>query len=142
MANVNLKGMNNRGQLILVTGFALALLFVALALILNLVIYSETLATQGSDGRMSETLEFKQEAKTTALNIRDKSLNDGSDSTDDPEVIGDRIEEWSTQVAEYYAIRGILVDVSVIDRGSSSLRLEIVYQNPRVHYSGTFEFSW
>jgi hypothetical protein len=52
------RGSDDRGQLILVAGIALALLFVALALLVNAAIYTDNLATRGGDSA-AEPLEYR-----------------------------------------------------------------------------------
>lgn len=59
MADVNRR--RDRGQLILVTALALAVLFVTLALIVNTAIYTENLATRGSDiGGGTEAVRYQE----------------------------------------------------------------------------------
>jgi hypothetical protein len=50
--------MNDRGQLLLVAGVLLAVLFVALALLINTAIYTDNVATRGGDSA-GETLEYQ-----------------------------------------------------------------------------------
>jgi hypothetical protein len=52
------RGSDDRGQLILVAGIALALLFVALALLVNAAIYTDNLATRDGDSA-AEPLEYQ-----------------------------------------------------------------------------------
>jgi len=52
----------DRGQLILVTGFALAFTLVAVVLLLNTVIYTENIASRGIDRSADEALEFRDAA--------------------------------------------------------------------------------
>lgn len=49
----------DRGQIILITGFALAVTLVAVILLLNTVIYTENIATRGTDSGPGEALEFR-----------------------------------------------------------------------------------
>ncbi|MFB6178315.1 MAG: hypothetical protein ABEI77_01165 [Halorientalis sp.] len=51
----------SRGQIILVTGFALAVSFVALALVLNSVIYTENLATRSESAKASDAVTAKSD---------------------------------------------------------------------------------
>jgi len=51
-----------RGQMILLTGFALAVAFVGLALVLNSVIFTENLATRSESGASSEAITYRADA--------------------------------------------------------------------------------
>lgn len=60
-----------RGQMILVTGFILAVSFVALAVVLNSVIYTENLATRSEAAKASDAVKVKSDmADATAEIIR------------------------------------------------------------------------
>jgi len=52
----------DRAQIILITGLTLAVLFVAVVLLLNTVIYTENLATRGVDAGGAEAIEFREGA--------------------------------------------------------------------------------
>ncbi|GAA0534114.1 hypothetical protein ABNG02_09020 [Halorubrum ejinorense] len=52
----------DRAQIILITGLTLAVLFVAVVLLLNTVIYTENLATRGVDAGGAEAIEFRDGA--------------------------------------------------------------------------------
>ncbi|MFB6163615.1 MAG: hypothetical protein ABEJ31_00480 [Haloarculaceae archaeon] len=55
-------GRRDRAQVILVTGFALAVAFVALALVVNSVIYTENLATRSASASASDAVTLRQDA--------------------------------------------------------------------------------
>lgn len=57
-----LRRPDDRGQLILVTGLAIAVVLVALVLLLNTVIYTENLATRGADVGGRDAVEFRNAA--------------------------------------------------------------------------------
>lgn len=50
----------DRGQLILLTGLVIAIGFVALSLLLNMAIFTENLASRGTDTGAADALEFRQ----------------------------------------------------------------------------------
>lgn len=56
--------LTDRGQLILVAGFALAVVFVALALILNAAIFTGNLATSGENTEGTDALAYRQSVQT------------------------------------------------------------------------------
>lgn len=58
MAAVN-RPNADRGQLILVTGFTIAVVLVALVVLLNTVIYTENLATRGVDAGGADAIEYR-----------------------------------------------------------------------------------
>jgi hypothetical protein len=53
--------LRERGQIMLVAGFVLAAAFIALALIMNSVIYTENLATRDAEARGAEALAYKSD---------------------------------------------------------------------------------
>ncbi|MEA5408398.1 hypothetical protein VB773_13045 [Haloarculaceae archaeon H-GB2-1] len=61
MAHLNRR---DRGQLILVAGFALAVAFVALALVLNAAIFTGSLATRGENTGANDALAYRQTVET------------------------------------------------------------------------------
>ena len=58
----SLRPGDDRGQLILVTGLAIAVILVALVLLLNTVIYTENLATRGADVGGRDVIVFRNDA--------------------------------------------------------------------------------
>lgn len=64
------RGTRSRGQLILVTALSLAILFVALALILNTAIYTENLATRSGDiGGATDAVRYHDAARDAVTGI-------------------------------------------------------------------------
>lgn len=59
MAELMLRSEKERGQLILVTGFVLAITLVAIVLLLNTTIYTENIASRGVDRSPEEAVEFR-----------------------------------------------------------------------------------
>lgn len=54
--------LRERGQIMLIAAFGLAVAFLAVAVMLNSVIYTENLATRGEDARGSEAIQFRADA--------------------------------------------------------------------------------
>lgn len=60
---------DRRGQIILITGFALAVTFVALALVLNSVIFTENLATRSESAASSEAITYRADVSAGAERV-------------------------------------------------------------------------
>jgi hypothetical protein len=70
MAHLNRDaGERNRGQLILVTAFALAAIFLGLAIIVNSAIFTENLATRSENVESTEALEYRHAVEQFTGNI-------------------------------------------------------------------------
>ncbi|MDR9429525.1 MAG: hypothetical protein RI568_02315 [Natronomonas sp.] len=114
MAKVN-GARRERGQMILVAGITLALLFVALALLVNAAIYTDNLATRGSDSA-AEPLEYRanvvdsvgglidaENAAQTDLGIITSNVTNGTEAIDDT-------------LRQYHLRRGATTNASVVPR--------------------------
>lgn len=108
MANVD-----DRGQLILITGLVLAIGFVALVLLLNTAIYTENLASRGSDVGTRDAIEFRHttiESIGTVLEEENELEYDSRSAVKDS-VDGD-IEELDNVSAANSAQFGVVADLS------------------------------
>lgn len=87
----------DRAQLILITGLTLAVLFVAVVLLLNTVIYTENLATRGIDSGGGEAIEFRENVATDVGEIMDRgNRNNETDRTNFTMTVGnytDRVRD-------------------------------------------------
>ncbi len=72
--------MRERGQMILVAGVILAVLFVALALLVNAAIYTDNVATRGGDSA-SEALEYQSGVTDSVGELIDAENADGGHTT-------------------------------------------------------------
>ncbi|NEU56724.1 hypothetical protein [Halorussus sp. MSC15.2] len=73
-------GRRERGQLILVTGLAIAVMLVALVLLLNTVIYTQNLATRGAGIDDSGAVSYRQEVVSGVGGVVDAENREGYDS--------------------------------------------------------------
>lgn len=103
-----------RGQLFLVGAFALAVLFVALAVLLNAAIFTENLATQGAEPSPGEAIEYHEaavaasERTLTGVNYANNSSHGTLDT-----ALRRGIEEWSLAAATHRAAQGHAASVTV-----------------------------
>ncbi|MEF8778666.1 MAG: hypothetical protein V5A36_07130 [Natronomonas sp.] len=74
--------MNDRGQLLLLAGIFLAVLFVALALLVNTAIYTDNVATRGGDSA-GEALEYQSSVVDSVGGLIDAENADGDHGTRD-----------------------------------------------------------
>ncbi|MES3516598.1 MAG: hypothetical protein PPP58_02925 [Natronomonas sp.] len=108
----------DRGQLIVVTALALAVLFVALALILNAAIYTENFSARGGPGS-AEAVEQGNSAETAIVEITER-VNTREDETTDPDVTRNRFDDttrtWDERTGDAAATRGAVADLTVTQR--------------------------
>lgn len=84
-------GRRDRAQMIILTALLIAVVFVALALIVNSGIYTENLATRDSGGETRETLEQRAVVEEDLQLLVDKSNNETN--TDDYDVVANTFEQ-------------------------------------------------
>jgi hypothetical protein len=127
--------------MILVGAFALAMTFVALALLLNSVVYTENLASRDSDGGASEAIEYRSEAETSVSGIIGYVNTNVPAGSRESEFLA-AMNDWSDQTARYSSIEG---DMMRISAGSSDVVLdsndmieyvdiEVVYKSSQTYY--------
>lgn len=105
----------DRGQIILIAAFALAVTFVALALIVNSAIFTENLASRGETGGSDDALEARAMVEASAgealygANVHntssDSALDDGFE---------DGLVHTQQQLEFQQVTSGVLVDVSLV----------------------------
>jgi hypothetical protein len=101
----------DRGQIILITGLTLAVLFVAVVLLLNTVIYTENLATRGVDAGGAEAVEFRDGSVDDLTGILYREhRNATGNATDGFLASADR---YGRTVGEIRARDGVVADVRV-----------------------------
>ena len=101
----------DRGQIILVTGLTLAVLFVAVVLLLNTVIYTENLATRGVDAGGAEAVEFRGGAVDDLAGIMYREHRNSSANATDAFLAS--AERYARAMAEIRAQDGAVADVRV-----------------------------
>lgn len=106
----------DRAQIILITGLTLAVLFVAVVLLLNTVIYTENLATRGADAGGSEAIEFRDGVTEDLAGILHREHRNASDGDVFTEFNASA-QTYAETVADLRARDGVIADVRV--RGST-----------------------
>lgn len=131
----------DRGQIILIAGFTLAVTFLALALIANTAIFTENLATRGDTTGSSDALLFRHEVEQSAEDTI-SYLNENNVS-DLPEKANESIEEnLSVQTGVKSARQGRVVDVGV-DPNSAVVEARLSQENnSRAYTNATGEVNW
>ena len=106
----------DRAQIILITGLTLAVLFVAVVLLLNTVIYTENLATRGADAGGAEAIEFRDGVTEDLAGILHREHRNASDGAVFTEF-NESAKTYARTVADLRARDGVIADVRV--RGST-----------------------
>lgn len=103
---------NDRGQLIIVMGLILAVAFVILALLLNTVIFTENLASRGTDLGGRDAVEFQRTVIDGVGGLVDEE-NDNEHGTHQAaeDNVTEGIEEIDTVLAERNAETGVVADI-------------------------------
>lgn len=116
----------DRAQIILITGLTLAVLFVAVVLLLNTVIYTENLATRGADAGGAEAIEFRDGTVEDLAGLLHREHRNASD--------GDVFTEFNASARTYArtvddlgARDGVIADVHI--NGSTVVDGYFVAQN-------------
>lgn len=101
---------SDRAQLILITGLTLAVLFVAVVLLLNTVIYTENLATRGVDAGGTEAAEFRAGTAADVGGILDRE-NRNADSGIEDVTAG--VNAYANGTRDHRLRDGVVSDVSL-----------------------------
>lgn len=96
----------SRAQLILVIGFLLAVVFVALAFLLNSVIYTENLATRSESARASHALGVSNDVATGTGNVIGYANEHNTSGASDPSPYADLESELANGVGEMQHLAG------------------------------------
>lgn len=121
MADVGYGGNRSRGQLIIVTGLLVAVSLVAITLLLNTAIYSENLASRGSDIGGNDALEFKSVTEETIGELIDKeNSREHTSYTDVTDNVSASVAEFNETITHRHALKGRSADVSNVslDQGA------------------------
>lgn len=120
---------SGRGQLILVAGFALAVTFVALALLLNTAIYAENLATRrtGTDAAQvtAVTAAVSGGVGTSIFQI-DRGNGDNASRAELAQDLTNTTRNWSDAADRHLVVDGSAVQVDVVDTTNGT---RIVHDN-------------
>lgn len=107
-------GERNRGQVLLIAGFVLAVAFLAVAVMLNGVIYSENLATRGEDARGSEAIAYQADVVDGAEQLIESANENQSTFDERTTAFNQSVTSMYNDTALMQAVDGIATDVSVI----------------------------
>jgi hypothetical protein len=114
------RGPDERGQLILVAGIALAILFVALALLVNAAIYTDNLATRGGDSA-AEPLAYQAGVVDSVGGLIDAENAAGNDFSTIRDNVVDGVVVVDDTLRRYHLRRGArtntTADSTSADRG-------------------------
>jgi hypothetical protein len=124
--------LNDRGQLVLVAGFALAVMFVALALVVNSAIFTENLATRGETTGGSDALLGRHQAEENVGNVIG-SLNNRTTATP-VAALNRSMLNLTLQSGIQHAQDGRLVTADVVE-GSEQLSARLFQENDSRTYS-------
>ena len=114
MAPVN-RPDGNRGQLILVGGLALAVTLVALALVLNTVIFTGNLASRDVDAGVDEAVAFQEAARNTVGNLIDTAASRGGSYASQEDFVAESVADFGEQLPGYGAAVGASTAVTYVD---------------------------
>lgn len=108
----NLSG-DERGQIILVAAFALAIIFVAMALIVNSAIFTENLASRGETTGSNDALSMRAMVETNVGDaVASANRNDNSSTNTLTDAVNASIRNISQQTGRQAARSGRVVDVT------------------------------
>jgi hypothetical protein len=116
MADLTPEG-GDRGQLLLVAGFAIAVTIVALVLLLNTAIYTENLATRDVDTDSNEALAFRDTVEDDLWPIVGETALNDCNETDRADVeanVTDRIERFENYSTRHALGGGAGTDVTPV----------------------------
>ncbi|WP_181691058.1 hypothetical protein [Natronomonas sp. LN261] len=127
MAQVSdrLAQVSDRGQMILVTGIVLAVMFVTLGVLLNAAIYADNVATRGGDPT-GEALEYQNGVvdSVTGLLVAENANEDHSTASDIETAVESGIGEIDDAHAEMHLRRGAATTTEHAGGSTRGLRLE------------------
>lgn len=111
------QGRRDRGQMILVAAFGVAVMLVALALILNTSIYTENIATRGSDiSGGKETKQYRSATEET-FNRTVRYVNENNNTTSSYDEIENpakhAVWNYSNMTGRHWAKNSVVVNLSL-----------------------------
>lgn len=103
----------DRGQLLLIAGFAIAVAIVALVLLLNTAIYTENLATRSVDTGESDAIAYRN-AVQRSLWPAVSEVNDGDNATRTERIrnASDRVDRVAEMTARRHLLKGTAATVT------------------------------
>jgi hypothetical protein len=106
------RGDGERGQLLLIAAFIIAVSFVVLALVVNSAIFTENLATRDDVAGSGEALEYRHEVSQTVGEVLTAiNQNNSIDTADQEDVLENNVGQISLQGGIQQSTRGGFVKV-------------------------------
>ena len=107
-------GSDDRGQLLLVGALALAVVFVALALLLNTAIYTGTLATRDSGVEATPAIEYVSESRQAGVDaVRSVNRRNNTSAADLNRAFDTTMRQWDDLASYHRAVAGDVADTDV-----------------------------
>ena len=104
----------DRGQLLLVGALALAVLFVALALLLNTAIYTGNLAARDASGDATPAIEYVSAARSAGADaVYSVNRRNNTNATELNRAFTATTNRWDDLAAHHRAVAGVIADVDV-----------------------------
>ena len=105
-----------RGQLLLVGALALAVLFVALALLLNTAIYTGNLAARDASGDTTPAIEYVSAAQSAGTDaVYSVNRRNNTSATELNRAFTATMDRWDDLAAHHRAVEGVIADVNVTE---------------------------
>jgi hypothetical protein len=108
----DLRG-DDRAQVLLVAGFVLAASFVALTLVLNSVIYTENLATRGSDAGGGEAIAYRNDIVDGLEGVVESVNRNGSSRTAIRDDLSRAVVSTGRRAEQFQVLRGISANATL-----------------------------
>jgi hypothetical protein len=110
----NGSGSDDRGQLLLVGALALAVVFIALALLLNTAIYTGNLATRDSGVEAAPAVEYVSESRQAGIDaIASVNRRNNTSAADLNRAFAATVNRWDDLASYHRAVAGDAADVDV-----------------------------
>jgi hypothetical protein len=120
----------DRGQIILVTAFALAVAFVALSVVINGAIFTQNLATRGDTAGGGDALQQRQQAEQM---VGDLLEHENEDSSPDDQDLEEAIRELGNASSYQQSVAGRAVNYTAVSTSNGTR----VFQSSPGNFSNT-----
>jgi len=124
----------SRGQVMLIAAFVLAVSFLAVAVMLNAVIYSENLATRGEDARGSEAIAYRADVADGAGQLLEYANDNETTFGNRTAAFNHTLRSMYNDTARVQAIDGIGTSLSVRSISNGTL---VAQRDPTRNFTDT-----
>lgn len=107
--------LGDRAQVMLITAFVLAVSFLAVAVMLNSVIYTENLATRGEDARGSEAVQFRADAVAGTERLIEYANDNETNLTDIHSELNSTVRAMNNGTVPIQAVDGLATEITLED---------------------------